>query len=533
MLIARTPASDFGDTLAVAPPGDSALPVGSRLRDYEIIRVIAEGDFAIVYLARDHSLQRMVAVKEYLPIAMASRRSHSAAIVVEPGHHAEPFDAGLKSFVAEARLLARFDHPSLVKVYRFWEDNGTAYMVMPFYEGPTLKTALAELGHVPGEGELRTWLRPILNAVAVLHEGQTWHQNIGPGEIVLTPTGPVLLGFGAAARAIGNLDHGPASALKPGFAALEQYGIDATTAVGPWTDLYGLAAVLYDAIAGAPPQPAPERLAGDTLQPLLQVAAGLYSTGFLAAIDAALAVRPAERSRGHEQFRAAMGNIAAPVAPVSLAPARDLMLEPFLRDTSSYREITVPDRPLLQPTEPPPVKAPGTAELKARAAAIVDDDRVERPGAGAAPAWMSDAGQGGNGLGKRALFGVVAAIGALVGVGALALNFYLQPAAKTPLATPAAASAVPTTTTTSLVVAPDASASRPVPVPASITATAPTSSPMSPAVAPTAATAASAASATTAVVPSGQTTRCIDILQKASLEPISAADTEFFKKECK
>ncbi|MEO7057427.1 MAG: protein kinase, partial [Caldimonas sp.] len=384
------------------------MPIGSRLRDYEITGVLAEGDFAIVYLARDHSLQRMVAVKEYLPVAIASRRSQSAAIVVEPGH-AEDFEAGLKSFVAEARVLARFDHPSLVKAYRFWEDNGTAYMAMPFYEGPTLKTALAELGHVPGEGELRTWLKPILNAVTVLHEGGTWHQNIGPGEIVLTPTGPVLLGFGAASRAIGTLGHGPVSTLKPGFAALEQYGIDAATAVGPWTDLYALAAVLYDAIAGAPPQSAPERLNGDTLQPLSQVAAGLYSTGFLAAIDAALAIRPAERCRSHDQFRAAMGDIAAPAASASLAPRRDLMQEPFLRDTSSHREVTVPDRPLRQPIEPPPVKATAGVEHEARGQALADDDRAGGQGGRQEAAWMGDGGPA-SGRGKRTLFGVVAGV---------------------------------------------------------------------------------------------------------------------------
>ncbi len=113
-----------------------------------------------------------------------------------------PSSAGLKGFINEARLLARFDHPSLVKVYRFWEENGTGYMVMPYYEGPTLKTMLAELGHVPGEAELRTWLKPILNAVTLLHESATWHQNIGPDEILVTPFGPVLLGFAAAAHAI-------------------------------------------------------------------------------------------------------------------------------------------------------------------------------------------------------------------------------------------------------------------------------------------------------------------------------------------
>ena len=189
--------------------------------------MIGEGICSIVYLAWDHALQRKVAVKEYMPAAMVGRVQGSTSVVVAADRHLEAVRAGLKSFVNEARLLARFDHPSLVKVYRFWEENGTAYMVMPYYEGPTLKTALVELGHVPSEAELRTWLKPILNAVTLLHDGAVWHQNIGPDEILLTPFGPVLLGFAAAAHAIEAMNHTPAAALKAGFAAIEQYGSEA------------------------------------------------------------------------------------------------------------------------------------------------------------------------------------------------------------------------------------------------------------------------------------------------------------------
>jgi Serine/threonine protein kinase len=201
----------------------------------------------------------------------------------------------MRSFLNEARVLARFDHPSLVKVYRFWEENGTAYMVMPYYEGPTLEATLAELGHVPSETELRTWLKPILNAVTLLHEGATWHQNIGPDEILLTPFGPVLLGFAGAAHAIEAIKHTPAAALKPGYAAIEQYGSAAGSTRGPWTDLYALGAVLYSAITGSDPPPAADRLSEDKLRPLSIVAAGLYSERFLAAIDAAMAVQPRRR----------------------------------------------------------------------------------------------------------------------------------------------------------------------------------------------------------------------------------------------
>ena len=228
------------ETVRAASPAMPAhtLPIGTRLREYEIKGLIGEGTCSIVYLAWDHALQRKVAVKEYMPAAMVGRIQGSTNVVVAADRHLEAVRAGLRGFVNEARLLARFDHPSLIKVYRFWEENGTAYMVMPYYEGPTLKAALAELGHVPSETELRTWLKPILNAVTLLHDGGVWHQNIGPDEILLTPFGPVLLGFAAAAHAIEAMNHTPAAALKAGFAAIEQYGSEAATTRGPWTDLY-------------------------------------------------------------------------------------------------------------------------------------------------------------------------------------------------------------------------------------------------------------------------------------------------------
>ena len=145
---------------------------------------------------------------------------------------------------------------------------------------------------------------------------------------MLTPFGPVLLGFAAAAHAIEALHHTPAAALKAGFAAIEQYGSEAGTTRGAWTDLYALAAVVYAAITGDDPAPAADRLANDRLRPLSVIAAGLYSERFLAAIDAAMAVQPRQRPADHREFRALMGDIEAPEA-VTLAPRPDLMQELF------------------------------------------------------------------------------------------------------------------------------------------------------------------------------------------------------------
>lgn len=527
-----------GEPTGTRPALGHTLPIGTRLRDYEITGLIGEGGFGIVYLAWDHSLQRKVAVKEYMPASMASRVGGSSAIVVKSDRHLDTFKAGLKSFVNEARLLARFDHPSLVKIYRFWEENGTAYMVMPFYEGPTLKAALGQLGHVPGEAELRTWLKPVLNAVTVLHDGEIWHQNIGPDSIMLTPVGPVLLGFASAEHAIAAMNHTPAAALKPGFAAIEQYGGVAETTRGPWTDLYALAAVIYAAITGDDPAPAADRLADDRLAPLSSIAAGLYSARFLAAIDTALAVQPERRPRDHLQFRALMGDIETPER-LELAPPLDLMQEPFAGGVEGHREITVPDGPL--PDAPTPAAAPAlSVKTKAATRGAASESEAPRGGERATPSWMP-AGQRSGAFGKRAAYGLVAATCALIGIAALALQFYTRQGSRAVLAAPPPAA-------TAVVQPPVANAS---PAPASsavlrqqttvanLAAAAPGAAPVQrdAVVAPAARAAPSAlspaADLAAPTTPAERQARCLEILQKASLEPISQAETAFFKTECK
>ena len=149
------------DTGAASPTpifsADNRLATGTKLGEFEITGLVGEGGFGIVYLAYDHSLEREIALKEYMPSALAARTG-TLTVSVKSERHQDTFQAGLKSFINEARLLARFDHASLVKVYRFWEANGTAYMVMPFYRGLTLKETLRDLGGAPDEaGGSRPW----------------------------------------------------------------------------------------------------------------------------------------------------------------------------------------------------------------------------------------------------------------------------------------------------------------------------------------------------------------------------------------
>jgi hypothetical protein len=311
---------------AASPAGagwlDNPLPVGTRLAEFEIVGLIGIGGFGIVYLAHDHSLGRRVALKEYMPQALAARGT-GAAVSVRSARHAETFEAGRRSFVNEARLLAQFDHPSLVKVYRFWEANGTAYMVMPYYEGRTLKAMLQTLHAPPDEAWLTHLLRPLLDALEAIHEVQVFHRDIAPDNILLLAGDrPVLLDFGAARHVISGMTQALTVILKPGYAPIEQYAEIADLQQGAWTDLYGLAAVVYFAITGKTPAPAVGRMMNDTMAPLAQQAAGRYSDRFLRAIDAALAVKPTGRPQSVAEFRALLGlpEPAASTLPADLAP---------------------------------------------------------------------------------------------------------------------------------------------------------------------------------------------------------------------
>lgn len=300
----------------------NALPPGTRLGEFEIEGVLGQGGFSVVYVAADHSLGRRVALKEYIPAPLASRAIDSQQVQPKSQDEGETFALGLRSFVNEAKLLARFDHPALVKVYRFWEANGTAYMVMPLYAGQTLARRLRDLPAPPGEAWLRELLDPLTDALAAMHAEHCFHRDVAPDNILLLSgegDRPLLLDFGAARQVIGDATQALTAILKPGYAPIEQYADMPGLKQGPWTDVYALAAVVHAAIAGRAPPPSIARLLRDTYEPLASVAAGRYSAQFLQVIDRALSVQPQDRPPSMAALREALG--FAPVAPRPPAPA--------------------------------------------------------------------------------------------------------------------------------------------------------------------------------------------------------------------
>src|SRR5450432_687010 len=299
--------------VAAAATEHDALPPGTRFGEFEIIRVLGVGGFGIVYLAKDHSLERDVALKEYMPASLAARGA-GPQITVRSSSFAETYAIGLRSFINEARLLARFDHPSLVKVYRFWEDNATAYMVMPYLQGVTLRDTRRRMAHPPDEAWIRSVVSPILSALELLHREGVYHRDIAPDNILLPPDGPpVLLDFGAARRVISDRTQSLTAILKPSYAPIEQYAEMTQLRQGPWTDLYALGAVIHYLLFGAPPAPATARAVQDDADVIDNRIVPGVSPRFLEAVSWMLAIRPNQRPQNGEQLRAVLdGNAAIP-----------------------------------------------------------------------------------------------------------------------------------------------------------------------------------------------------------------------------
>jgi serine/threonine protein kinase len=344
----------------VAPAGGNALPPGTRLGEFEIAGLVGEGGFGIVYLAYDHSLERNIALKEYMPSSLAQREG-GVSVAVKSPHYQETFALGMRSFINEAKLLAQFDHPSLVKVFRFWEGNGTAYMAMPYYEGVTLKETLRRLAAPPDEAWLGALLTQLLEALAVIHARQCYHRDIAPDNVLMLPGDtPVLLDFGAARRVLNDRTQALTVILKPGYAPIEQYAESPNMKQGPWTDLYALASVIYFAITGRPPAPAVARAMNDPVTPLVDLAAGRYSETFLCAIDAAMAVNPEDRPQNIAEFLDALG-----CGPLRNHPA--LRTQPARAAPAGPGRTAVPQQVTRAPTAAAPTTqhagapAPGDA----------------------------------------------------------------------------------------------------------------------------------------------------------------------------
>ena len=289
-----------------------ALHEGTELAgDYAIERVLGAGGFGITYLASETKLARRVAIKEYFPVDFAAR---DGADDVCPRSQASKADYawGLQRFLDEAKTLAKFRHPNIVAVHRYFEARKTGYIVLHYEDGANFKTWLKRLGRRPRQDELDRIVGPLLDALDCIHTADFLHRDIAPDNIIIRRDGtPVLIDFGSARGELAKHSKTVSALVKPGYSPYEQYATSGRQQ-GPWTDIYALGATLYHAISGQRPLEAPSRMIGDELKPLSAMGLTSYRPEFLHAIDWAMALDVAARPRAIGDWRTELSGVADP-----------------------------------------------------------------------------------------------------------------------------------------------------------------------------------------------------------------------------
>ena len=331
-----------------------ALPDGTELSgDYTIRRVLGAGGFGITYLADETALSRSVSIKEYFPADFAIRDVHAA--VPRSKDCTSDYAWGLDRFLEEAQTLARFNHPHIVKVHRIFRANGTAYMVLHFEEGQSLKSWLKALGRAPRQKEIDTILAPLLDALEAIHNTDFLHRDIAPDNIIIRKSGdPVLIDFGAARGELAahSKTKTVSALVKPGYSPYEQYA-ESSRQQGPWTDIYALAATLYHAITGKRPPDSPSRMLKDEMVPVRDAALSSYRSGFLDALQRGLTLAIDGRPQSIAAWR---GPLLAPDPEKPGLMAR-------MRERTEVRrgadKAAAAREPVTHTHVPPPPDAPG------------------------------------------------------------------------------------------------------------------------------------------------------------------------------
>ena len=352
------------------------LARGYTIEGYRIERVLGAGGFGITYLATEVAIERPVAIKEYLPNGIAARSRNDVSVQPLTSADNENYQWGLERFRREAQTLVAFHHPNIVSVFRYFEANGTAYLVMAYEDGESLAAILDKRKTLP-EAELRGWLMPLLSGLEHVHKAGFLHRDIKPGNIYIRRDGsPVLLDFGAARLAVGSRSQSLTSIVSAGYAPFEQYTTRGHQ--GPWTDIYAMGGVLYRAITGQRPPDAPDRIRDDPYEPAGKASRGKYSAGLIAAIDAALIVDEERRPQNLDQWLPLFDGAPWPPEDAE-APAADSSTHqpPATPDATIAVGETAPrtrDEPTrwpigagssARPTGPPPVAR--TAEVRSKA----------------------------------------------------------------------------------------------------------------------------------------------------------------------
>lgn len=297
----------------MAAQNNAPLPDGLDIAGYRIVKKIASGGFSIVYLAYDGE-GNAVAIKEYLPSALALRQPGELVPVVAKPHLAV-FRIGLKCFFEEGRALARIVHPNVVRVLNFFRAHDTVYMVMAYESGHSLQEHIARAaakGSRPGEQFVRQVFTNVCAGLREVHANKLLHLDLKPANIYLRLDGsPLLLDFGAARQTLHTDAPMLAPMYTPGFAAPELYARGAS--LGPWTDIYSLGAAMLACMSCSTPQSVEARRADDRLCDALDRLVGRYSPALIDLVQSCLALDPLARPQSVFAIQKALQ--AGPAAP--------------------------------------------------------------------------------------------------------------------------------------------------------------------------------------------------------------------------
>ena len=301
----------------------SHLPIGYRLQEYQIDRVLGQGGFGITYLATDVNLDKQIVIKEFFPREFSSRESNVYSILSHKGEENEVYQYLMKKFLSEAKILASFSHPNIITVTRFFEENNTAYFIMDYVKGESLKSYVERNGSL-SQDNIEKVIIPILEGLKSVHEKSFLHRDIAPDNIYLTIDGkPMLIDFGSAKNTIGDESKSLATIVKAGYSAPEQYISSSIHTKA--TDIYAIGGVIASMISGETPPEATKRqleLYNDMLDPLeilFNKHKNNYSKSFIEAVYKSMSIKSKDRFQevGELQYALVMGDDAPPMDTIN------------------------------------------------------------------------------------------------------------------------------------------------------------------------------------------------------------------------
>lgn len=279
--------------MQLVPP----LRSGAVLSDYIVRRTLGQGGFGTTYLAEDRHLKKQFVVKEFTPHHLVTRLS-DGRLVVNRSVDLRLFSGQRGAYIDEAQALARFTHPNIARAVRYFEANNTAYLVMEYEAGRTLRAYAKARGGTLTDHELEAIVKPLCEGLQQLHSAGLIHRDVKPDNVLIRDDGsPVLLDFGAVMP----LGEAADVTFTPGYAPPEQLS-PSFGALGAWTDIYALGATLYEVIEGAPPPDSRTRVVQrDTLCVFPKNGVGRNSSKILNLVERCLALESAARPQSMQE----------------------------------------------------------------------------------------------------------------------------------------------------------------------------------------------------------------------------------------